>query len=189
MPKFPQEISKGGFAVRIYKPTESKPRYRLDYTVDGKRFQPTFRTYELAQKEATRVLNQLAYGNKTGAGLSGKEAELFLRFKQTAQRKNLSLEQAIAEWTIALEALPDPSLLPIAARSYVKGEINLGNISVQEAVDQYLESKRHQLRKTTFKQETFRLGKFAAVFKSDIGLLDRGALREWLKKLKNTLTK
>ena len=67
MPKFPQEISKGGFAVRIYKPTASKPRYRLDYTVDGKRFQPTFRTFELAQKEATRVLNQLAYGNKTGA--------------------------------------------------------------------------------------------------------------------------
>ena len=83
MPKFPQEMSKGGYAVRIYKPTVSKPRYRLDYTVDGKRFQPTFRTFELAQKEATRVLNQLAYGNKTGAGLSGKEAELFLRFKQT----------------------------------------------------------------------------------------------------------
>jgi integrase len=189
MPKFPQEMSKGGYAVKIYKPTASKPRYRLDYTVDGKRFQPTFRTFELAQKEATRVLNQLAYGNKTGAGLSGKEAELFIRFKQTAQRKNLSLEQAIAEWTIALEALPDPSLLPIAARSYVKGEINLGHISVQEAVDQYLDSKRHQLRKTTFKQETFRLGKFAAVFKSDIGQLDRGALREWLNKLKDAKTK
>lgn len=189
MPKFPQEISKGGFAVRIYKPTGSKPRYRLDYTVNGKRFQPTFRTYDLAQKEAARILNQLSYGNTTGAALSSKEAELFLRFKQVAHRKGLSLEQALAEWTIALEALPDPGLLPIAARSYVKTTINLKHISVQEAVDQYLESKRHQLRKTTFKQETFRLGKFATVFKSDIGQLDRDALREWLKKLKDANTK
>ena len=95
MPDFPQTISKGKHHVSIYAPTLSKARYRINYWIDGKRYQRNFVAYEEAKTQATRILNQLARNNRPGAALNLRDSEIYLRLKLATESRGFSIQEAI----------------------------------------------------------------------------------------------
>ncbi len=150
MPSFPVKLTKGLKVVTIYEPTQAKPSYRVVFKTNQKRHTRYFKTYEEARKFAGLKITQIAAGNNLGAGFSTAESQQFNLLRQSAKLRGVPLEKAIQDWIAAVDLLPSPDFLVEAARSFSAKQVVRKEISLREAVKDYLTYKKPFLRERTF---------------------------------------
>ena len=189
MPSFPVNLPKGSKVVTIYEPTQAKPSYRVVFKINQKRHARYFKTYEEARKFADLKITQIAAGNNLGAGFSTAESQQFDLLRQSAKLRGVPPEKAIQDWIAAVDLLPSPDFLVEAARSFSAKQVVRKEISLREAVKDYLTYKKPFLRERTFSQEKLKLRRICEAFECNISQLSRAALREWVDTLRNPTTK
>lgn len=145
--KWPQEIKNGNSLVRIYRyENKGHPEFKVSFYQGGKRKLETFADYADARKRAGAVNDSVANGELEAAALSRDERILFFRAVENLKKIDVPLDIAAAEYAEARGALGDVPLRD-AVRFWVRNNAALKAKTVQEVVDELIDSKQNPTAK------------------------------------------
>ena len=141
---FPLEIRVGSFVSKIYcTPTViGYESFTLVYYEDQARKREYFSLLDEAKSRAKAVGALLSKGEHAALALTSQDAAAFFRAKELLKPAGATLEAACREYVEAFKLLGGVSILNAAREYATRHARTLVPITVQEAVDEYLQAKR-----------------------------------------------
>jgi hypothetical protein len=175
--------------IRVQRPTKSNPSYQcytLDYSVDGRRMRPSFRTLKEAQKEAQAAALRLSRGETGNVVLKGNAQLEYSRALESLSPLGVTLDVAAADFARATSLLNGKGSLLDAARYYASTHgADMRPIRVEELVDDLIRTREgNHASKRHLQDLRSRLRRFAGAFQCDIHLVRPAQIQDFLTSLK-----
>ena len=140
--KFPKSIKHRGYKAKIYGKRKNYPYYRIAYYTAGKRHIRNFRTFCDANKEAERIVRDLANGSQSAAltAANSRDAIAALECLETyrqASGRRVSLLAAVSEFVEVSRRLGTRTINE-AASGFLQTVATVKRKDVAEAVAEFL---------------------------------------------------
>ena len=189
--KFPIVITHEGVNAKIHRAYQIQngkkyPGFIVEYQEKGKRQRIRRTTLEEAKTAAQNACHKISHGSHLIIELSESAKQTYLRAIEHTMPIGVSLDVAAAEYTTAINRLPQRATLLEAIDYYCRHNSGINDTrTVQQVVAEVLKVKTDAKLSAAylFDLDT-RLSRFSEYFQMNISDVTGSMIQEWLDKLK-----